>query len=120
VLAAQDDPRLGVARLDGVDQPNRRRPLVREDHRDPDQLGVGGDPPGDLVERQPEQVALEVAAERLGRLGDGVDERHPLPGRLQRPGDEREAQGRRDRRGREAERLDRGRSDQADRRAVTR
>jgi hypothetical protein len=115
VLAAQHHRHAGPGGLDGVDQPDDGRPLVREDHRDADQAGVGGDALGHLVGRQPDEVPAEVAQVLVGRLGDGVDDADVVAGGLERPGDVRQPQRWRDGQAREPERLDRRWADQADR-----
>lgn len=92
--------------LDRVDEAHDRRPLVREDDRDAHDLGVGGHPPRDFVEGQPDQVTLEVPQEAVGRFGDGVDDGHLLPRGVERAGHVGEPERRRDRRRRETEGLD--------------
>ena len=84
----------------------------------PIDLAVGGDAGRDLFEPEPHQVAAEVAGLPLGRTDHRVDDLDLVAGPLDGAGDVGQAERRRDRQAREAERLDRRWANEADRTAV--
>jgi hypothetical protein len=118
VLAAHDDRGVGQSPLDVLDELHDRGPLVGEQRRDADDLAVGRDAGGDLIEAEADEVAAEVARVPLGRAHHGVDDVDPMAGPLDGARDVGQAERRRDRQARESEGLDRGRSNEANRPAI--
>ncbi len=119
VLASEQDREIRPRRLDQCDESSGGRPLMREGHRNPDRSGAGRNPLDDLLQGQAEQVALEVAGMDRRSLADRIDDVHRKAGPLQCSGNVAQAERQRDGGRCKPNRVDGGRTDEANHRFAT-